>query len=163
MDTVLSSKIDENHDAPSKITFIQSQEGRPLLVLTHYIYKLNKTTTTNKYWIYYTVAKRKKWHCHSSLSVVLFGLIYDAYSLMNKHWFIPCSFRHFSLRYLREGWGWVRDCQDRFRPLSGDSSVGLFFCNRTIDRQGRQASRSIKFRFAMICQSFKQIQTNWIV
>ena len=44
----------------------------------------------------YTVAKRKKWYCHFSLSVILFRLIYDAYSLMNKHWFIPWSFRRFS-------------------------------------------------------------------
>ena len=48
---VLSSEGNENHDAPPKITFVQSQKGRPLLVLNHYIYKLNKTTTTIKYWI----------------------------------------------------------------------------------------------------------------
>ena len=41
MDTVLSPKI----------TFISSQKRRALLALNHYIYKLNKITTTIKYWI----------------------------------------------------------------------------------------------------------------
>lgn len=34
-----------------KISFVQSQKGRPLVVSDNYIYKLNKSTTSTKYWI----------------------------------------------------------------------------------------------------------------
>ena len=34
------------------ISFINSNKGKPLLVANNYVFKLNKTTTTTKYWIY---------------------------------------------------------------------------------------------------------------
>ena len=33
------------------ISFINSNKGKPLLVANNYVFKLNKTTTTTKYWI----------------------------------------------------------------------------------------------------------------
>ncbi|CAF4641679.1 unnamed protein product [Rotaria sp. Silwood1] len=33
------------------ISFINSNKGKPLLVANNYIFKLNKTTATTKYWI----------------------------------------------------------------------------------------------------------------
>ena len=32
------------------ISFINSNKGKPLLVVNDYIFKLNKSTTTTKYW-----------------------------------------------------------------------------------------------------------------
>jgi hypothetical protein len=51
MATSVSSELLENRNSVPSISFIQSQKGKPLLVSNNYIYKLNKTTTTTKYWI----------------------------------------------------------------------------------------------------------------
>jgi hypothetical protein len=47
--TPFSSK--ENQPSSSSISFIQSQKGKTMLILNNFIFKLNKTTTTTKYWI----------------------------------------------------------------------------------------------------------------
>jgi len=49
--SIVSSSSGENQPLSSSISFIQSQKGKPLLVLDKYIFKLNKTTSTKKYWI----------------------------------------------------------------------------------------------------------------
>ncbi|CAF4946425.1 unnamed protein product [Rotaria sp. Silwood1] len=51
MTTTAPSSLDENQPPSSNISFIQSQKGKPLLISDKYIFKLNKTTTTAKYWI----------------------------------------------------------------------------------------------------------------
>ncbi|CAF3128721.1 unnamed protein product, partial [Rotaria sp. Silwood2] len=51
MATSVSCSLDENSPSSPIISFIQSQKGKPLLVLDKYIFKLNKTTKTVKYWI----------------------------------------------------------------------------------------------------------------
>ncbi|CAF3912057.1 unnamed protein product, partial [Rotaria sp. Silwood1] len=33
------------------ISFLNSNKGKPLLVANNYLFKLNKTTATTKYWI----------------------------------------------------------------------------------------------------------------
>ncbi|CAF1261962.1 unnamed protein product [Rotaria sp. Silwood1] len=50
MTTTAPSSLDENQPPSSNISFIQSQKGKPLLISDKYIFKLNKTTTTAKYW-----------------------------------------------------------------------------------------------------------------
>jgi hypothetical protein len=55
--------------SPSNISFIQSQKGKPLLVLNKYIFKLNKTTTTTttmKYWICTLIECSAKLHTNAS-------------------------------------------------------------------------------------------------
>ncbi|CAF1445897.1 unnamed protein product [Rotaria magnacalcarata] len=44
---ILTSEI----QAKSPISFINSNKGKPLLVADDYTFKLNKATTTTKYWI----------------------------------------------------------------------------------------------------------------
>ncbi|CAF5084080.1 unnamed protein product, partial [Rotaria sp. Silwood1] len=51
MTTTAPSSLDENQPPSSNISFIQPQKGKPLLISDKYIFKLNKTTTTTKYWI----------------------------------------------------------------------------------------------------------------
>ncbi|CAF5160317.1 unnamed protein product, partial [Rotaria sp. Silwood1] len=50
MTTTAPSSLDENQPPSSNISFIQPQKGKPLLISDKYIFKLNKTTTTTKYW-----------------------------------------------------------------------------------------------------------------
>ena len=49
MATNLAISSDETQPKLS-ISFIKSQKGKALLVASDYIFKLNKTTTTTKYW-----------------------------------------------------------------------------------------------------------------
>jgi hypothetical protein len=43
---------DKENQQPSRvISFIKSQKGKPLLVLDRYIFKLNRSSTTTKYWM----------------------------------------------------------------------------------------------------------------
>ncbi|CAF2843341.1 unnamed protein product [Rotaria sp. Silwood2] len=51
MTTAASSSLYEKQPPSTVISFIQSQKGKPLLVLDKYLFKLNKPTTTKKYWI----------------------------------------------------------------------------------------------------------------
>ncbi|CAF3832306.1 unnamed protein product, partial [Rotaria sp. Silwood1] len=44
------SSLDDNISQSSVVSYIQSQKGKPLLVLDNCIFKLNKTTITTKYW-----------------------------------------------------------------------------------------------------------------
>ncbi|CAF5015989.1 unnamed protein product, partial [Rotaria socialis] len=41
---------DETQSKSPTISFINSQKGKQLLIANEYIFKLNKTTTTTKYW-----------------------------------------------------------------------------------------------------------------
>ncbi|CAF1323957.1 unnamed protein product [Rotaria sp. Silwood1] len=45
------SSLDDNISQSPTVSYIQSQKGKLLLVLDKCIFKLNKTTTTTKYWI----------------------------------------------------------------------------------------------------------------
>lgn len=51
MTTAASSSLDGKQPSSTVISFIQSQKGKPLLVSDKYLFKLNKSTTTTKYWI----------------------------------------------------------------------------------------------------------------
>ncbi|CAF1543451.1 unnamed protein product [Rotaria magnacalcarata] len=50
MATAVASSEDETQSKSPTISFINSQKGRQLLIANEYIFKLNKTTTTTKYW-----------------------------------------------------------------------------------------------------------------
>ncbi|CAF3315591.1 unnamed protein product [Rotaria socialis] len=50
MATAVASSEDETQSKSPKISFINSQKGKQLLIANEYIFKLNKTTTTTKYW-----------------------------------------------------------------------------------------------------------------
>ncbi|CAF2101064.1 unnamed protein product, partial [Rotaria magnacalcarata] len=50
MATAVASSEDEPQSKSPTISFINSQKGKQLLVANEYIFKLNKTTTTTKYW-----------------------------------------------------------------------------------------------------------------
>jgi len=51
MTTASPFSSNENKPSSSSVSFIQSQKGKPMLVLNNYIFKLNKTTASTKYWI----------------------------------------------------------------------------------------------------------------
>ncbi|CAF1482963.1 unnamed protein product [Rotaria sordida] len=51
MTTTAPFSSNENEPSSSSVSFIQSQKGKSMLVLNNYIFKLNKTTTSTKYWI----------------------------------------------------------------------------------------------------------------
>ncbi|CAF2058936.1 unnamed protein product [Rotaria magnacalcarata] len=51
MTTAASSSLDGKQPSSKVISFIQSQKRKPLLVSDKYLFKLNKSTTTKKYWI----------------------------------------------------------------------------------------------------------------
>ncbi|CAF5071445.1 unnamed protein product, partial [Rotaria magnacalcarata] len=51
MTTAASSSLDGKQPSSTVISFIQSQKRKPLLVSDKYLFKLNKSTTTTKYWI----------------------------------------------------------------------------------------------------------------
>ncbi|CAF3904870.1 unnamed protein product [Rotaria sordida] len=51
MTTTAPFSSNENEPSSSSVSFIQSQKGKPMLVLNNYIFKLNKTTISTKYWI----------------------------------------------------------------------------------------------------------------
>ncbi|CAF2043457.1 unnamed protein product [Rotaria magnacalcarata] len=46
----VASSEDEIQSRSPTISFINSQKGKQLLIVNEYIFKLNKTTTTTKYW-----------------------------------------------------------------------------------------------------------------
>ncbi|CAF1054091.1 unnamed protein product [Rotaria sordida] len=46
------SSVEVTRPKSPTISFINSNKGKPLLVANNYVFKLNKTTTTTKYWIY---------------------------------------------------------------------------------------------------------------
>ncbi|CAF2075222.1 unnamed protein product [Rotaria magnacalcarata] len=46
----VASSEDETQSKSPMISFINSQKGKQLLIANEYIFKLNKTTTTRKYW-----------------------------------------------------------------------------------------------------------------
>ncbi|CAF4630986.1 unnamed protein product, partial [Rotaria socialis] len=50
MAAAVASSEDETQSKSPTISFINSQKGKQLLIANVYIYKLNKTTTTTKYW-----------------------------------------------------------------------------------------------------------------
>ncbi|CAM4832775.1 unnamed protein product [Rotaria magnacalcarata] len=50
MATAVASSEDETQSKSPTISFIKSQKGKQLLIAIEYIFKLNKTTTTTKYW-----------------------------------------------------------------------------------------------------------------
>ncbi|CAF3709276.1 unnamed protein product [Rotaria socialis] len=50
MAAAVASSEDETQSKSPTISFINSQEGKQLLIANEYIFKLNKTTTTTKYW-----------------------------------------------------------------------------------------------------------------
>ncbi|CAF2089497.1 unnamed protein product [Rotaria magnacalcarata] len=50
MTTVVASSEDETQSKSPTISFINSQKGKQLLIANEYIFKLNKATTTTKYW-----------------------------------------------------------------------------------------------------------------
>ncbi|CAM4888715.1 unnamed protein product [Rotaria socialis] len=50
MATAVASSEDETQSKSPTISFINSQKGKQLLIANEYIFKLNKTTTTTKYW-----------------------------------------------------------------------------------------------------------------
>ncbi|CAF4002007.1 unnamed protein product [Rotaria magnacalcarata] len=50
MTTAIASSEDETQSKSPTISFINSQKGKQLLIANEYIFKLNKTTTTTKYW-----------------------------------------------------------------------------------------------------------------
>ncbi|CAF1210351.1 unnamed protein product [Rotaria magnacalcarata] len=50
MATVVASSEDETQSKSPTISFINSQKGKQLLIANEYIFKLNKATTTTKYW-----------------------------------------------------------------------------------------------------------------
>ncbi|CAF2176777.1 unnamed protein product [Rotaria magnacalcarata] len=50
MATAVPSSEDETQSKSPTISFISSQKGKQLLIANEYIFKLNKTTTTTKYW-----------------------------------------------------------------------------------------------------------------
>ncbi|CAF3799989.1 unnamed protein product [Rotaria sp. Silwood1] len=51
MTTTAPFSSNENEPSSSSVSFIQSQKGKPMLELNNCIFKLNKTTTSTKYWI----------------------------------------------------------------------------------------------------------------
>ena len=66
MTTACSFLSGENHSPSPVISFIKSQKGKPLLVSDEYIFKLNKTTTTSKYWICAHTAYSAKIHTNTN-------------------------------------------------------------------------------------------------
>ncbi|CAF1666654.1 unnamed protein product [Rotaria magnacalcarata] len=55
-----------NHSPSPVISFLKSQKGKPLLVSDEYIFKLNKATTTSKYWICAHTACSAKIHTNTN-------------------------------------------------------------------------------------------------
>ncbi|CAF1295531.1 unnamed protein product [Rotaria sp. Silwood1] len=51
MSEVAVSLPDITRSISPDISFINSNKGKPLLVANNYVFKLNKTTATTKYWI----------------------------------------------------------------------------------------------------------------
>ncbi|CAF2978338.1 unnamed protein product [Rotaria sp. Silwood2] len=51
MTTTAPFSSNENEPSSSSVSFIQSQKGKPMLVVNNCIFKFNKTTTSTKYWI----------------------------------------------------------------------------------------------------------------
>ena len=66
MTTACSFLSGENHSPSPVISFIMSQKGKPLLLSDEYIFKLNKTTTTSKYWICAHIACPAKIHTNTN-------------------------------------------------------------------------------------------------
>ncbi|CAF4748134.1 unnamed protein product, partial [Rotaria socialis] len=64
--TACSFLSGENHSPSPVISFIKSQKGKPLLVSDEYIFKLNKATTTSKYWICAHTACSAKIHTNTN-------------------------------------------------------------------------------------------------
>ena len=50
MATAVASSEDETQSKSPTISFINSQKGKQLLIANEYIFKLNKTINTTKYW-----------------------------------------------------------------------------------------------------------------
>ncbi|CAF1524729.1 unnamed protein product [Rotaria sp. Silwood1] len=51
MAAAVPSSSDLTEAKPPAISFINSHKGKPLLIADEYVFKLNKTTTSTKYWI----------------------------------------------------------------------------------------------------------------
>ncbi|CAM4882634.1 unnamed protein product [Rotaria socialis] len=66
MTTACSSLFGDNHSPSPVISFVMSQKEKPLLVSDEYIFKLNKTTTTSKYWICADIACSAKIHTNTN-------------------------------------------------------------------------------------------------
>ena len=75
MTTACSFLSSENHPPSRVISFIQSQKGKPFAyVPDEYIFKLNKTTTTSKYWIFAHTACSAKKNKNILVKIFPFGL-----------------------------------------------------------------------------------------